>query len=219
MSENPFLWREPGVVSRGITIGVCLMVVSMGAHADDAADRVQAILDRVETMEGEFIQSRVQDGQLTWEGAGRLSLKRPGLFRWHYDTPNEQIIVGDGKHVWIYDVDLDQVSVQNAERALRDTPAAVLVSERTVASMFEVTDLGKAEGVHWYRLIPGETGSGYEALQLGIRRNALSHLRMEDGLGRVTDIAFESVQRNFPIEDSVFAFVPPEGVDVIGDIE
>jgi chaperone LolA len=150
------------------------------------------------------------------EASGRLYLQKPGRFRWDYLKPDAQVIVSDGRNLWLYDQDLEQVTVKSVDESLSSTPALLLAGKSGVADSFTVTDAGTRGGLHWLRLVPKKGDTDFAELALGFSQDTLRVMELNDKLGQRTHIEFDDVKRNPRLEQSLFAFQPPDGVDVIG---
>ena len=189
-----------------------------GAVAQTGVERLQEFLDSVRTLRAVFEQEVLDSrGQPVQEGRGTFALFRPGRFRWNYREPYEQIIVADGERVWVYDVDLEQVTVRPQDEALSQTPAMLLSGTAQVDQRFVVEDLGEREGLQWVELRPREQESNFERVRLGFRGVVLTRMEMVDAFEQLTTFRFEEVQVNIEIDDDVFQFTPPPGVDVVGE--
>ena len=188
-----------------------------GAQASDSP-RLDGYLASLESLEAEFTQL-VESSDLseTRYASGVFMLRRPGLFRWEYRTPQEQLIVADGKKVWLYDPELEQVSFRSQEKALRGTPAELLSGSREVDADFLATELGAREGLEWVELLPRETEGEFERVLLGFGDGELQHMEMHDSLGQVTRFRFHHIQRNLTLDPSLFTFEPPQYTDILGE--
>jgi len=152
------------------------------------------------------------------ESAGRVTIKRPGRFRWDYEPPNETRIISNGEKVWIYDVELEQVTVRAYEEALGNTPAALLAGGAEISEEFEVSDLGEVNGpLHWVRMVPKAEDVGFEDIRIGFEDGRLRVMELVDGLGQTTRITMTDGAENPAIPDARFRFTPPDGVDVIDE--
>jgi outer membrane lipoprotein carrier protein len=181
------------------------------------AGTLQAYLDGLKSFEARF-QQHVADsrGRPTEEASGRLYLQKPGRFRWDYDKPTAQQIVSDGRNLWHYDEDLEQVLVKRIDESLATTPALLLAGRVSVNESYEVSDAGKRDGLSWIALAPRRDDTDFIGLALGFAEGSLRAMELEDKLGQRTRIDFSSVRRNPRLDSKLFSFRPPAGVDVIG---
>jgi len=145
-----------------------------------------------------------------------LWIKRPNQFLWDYQEPFEQLVVSDGMNLWIYDVELGQVTVGPLDEPISATPAMLLSGDQAVRDGFEVTENFITNGINWVRLVPKLEGTDFSAVFVGFRERVLVRLELLDGLDQVTEIQFEEVEVNPMILGNTFNFIPPEDVDVIG---
>jgi chaperone LolA len=188
-----------------------------GASADTvAATRVDGFLGQLTSLSAEF-QQVVTDahGRVLERAEGTMTLARPGRFRWEYRVP-EQLIVSDGVTVWLYDVELEQVTVRAAGEALAGTPAMLLAGQADLNGEFEITDAGPKDGLEWSLLVPRRPDSDFRDLRLGFAGKELQRMTLHDRLGQTTELALHDIRRNPRIDESQFTFKPPPGVDVVG---
>ena len=148
---------------------------------------------------------------------GEVWISRPGRFRWNYAPPDPQEIVGDGKNLWIHDVELEQVTVRGQAEALGRTPAILLAGEGGYEDAYEARDGGRRGGLDWVILRPREEESGFTEVRVGFLGRVLSVMELIDSLGQTTRIHFSEVAENRPIDPDRFRFQPPAGVDVIDE--
>ncbi len=180
--------------------------------------RVDAYLGSVTTLSAQFKQV-VQDrrGQVTDRATGTLSVSRPNRFRWDYREPYAQTIVADGRRLWLYDPDLEQVTVRPLEQGLGATPAMLLSGSGKVGDAFTSAPVEQRGDWTWYPLLPKQHGSDFERVSLAFdRRNELAAMELVDKLGQTTTIEFSGLRRGVKLDDRTFSFVPPKGADVIG---
>jgi outer membrane lipoprotein carrier protein len=202
---------------RSVLLGLALCPVA--AFAADSVARVDAYLASLKTLTAAFVQI-VQDkqGQVTERATGTLSISRPDRFRWDYREPYAQTIVADGKKLWLYDPDLEQVTVRSLEQGLGTTPAMLLSGSGKVGDAFSAGPIEQQQSWTWCRLTPKQKGSDFERVSLAFDgRNELAAMELVDKLGQTTTIEFAQVKRGAMLGDSLFRFVPPKGADVIGE--
>ena len=165
-----------------------------------------------------FQQSVVAKGQTAAkESTGTFAFQRPGKFRWTYERPIQQVIVGDGEKLWIYDKDLNQVIVRKLDRALGSTPAALLAGGDALESNFDLTDGGSRDGLEYVEAKPKTADTGFERVRIGLTGNAPRTMELRDTFGNVTTLRFGTFERNVAIDANQFKFDPPKGADVVGD--
>jgi len=196
-----------------------LLLLPCASFAADSVACVDAYLAPLKTLTAVFVQV-VQDkqGQVTERATGTLSISRPNRFRWDYREPYAQTIVADGKKLWLYDPDLEQVTVRSLEQGLGATPAMLLSGSGKVGDAFSAGPIEQQKTWTWCRLTPKQKGSDFERVSLGFDgRNELAAMELVDKLGQTTTIEFAAVKRGAALDDSLFRFVPPKGADVIGE--
>ena len=194
------------------------LVASNASAADTARARLDAFSAGIRTISAHFEQSITgAKGQRGETSSGTLALKAPRQFRWHVTAPYEQLIVADGNRVWIYDPDLEQVSVrgQGAEEA--HSPLAVLTDLSQLDREFTASEAGQRDGLRWLKLVSKAKEPEFAFAELGFDEKSLARMRFEDSLGNTTEIRFSDWQRDPKLAADTFSFTPPEGVDVVGD--
>jgi outer membrane lipoprotein carrier protein len=195
-----------------------LSLVPLLAHADNGVARMHAFLQDVKTLKADFTQVVLDTNQKqVKQSSGTLSIKRPNRFRWDYAKPNSQVIVADGTRLWLYDVDLQQVTVKPLNDTLAASPAVLLSGSNDVEKSFSVADLGEKDGLIWVGLTPKVKDSDFESVKLGLKGDDIAVMELKDNLGNTTRITFDHVERNAAVSDDTFQFAPPKGADVIGD--
>lgn len=192
-----------------------LIVALTSTWVQAAPHALDKFLTDLKTLQADFHQRVLDEKGATLETAsGRLSMQRPNQFRWAYQTPYEQLIIADGETIWIYDADLDQVTIKAFDGAVGHSPALLLSGEDSVQSAFnvETTQTDKGERLH---LTPKSEQSQFQQIELYFEADQIQHLRLADNLGQTTHIEFSNVQRNPPLEAGLFQFNPPADADVI----
>ena len=211
--------RERSRTARVRAALLAMLLVPVAAFAADSVARVEAYLSSLRTLSAAFVQV-VQDkqGQVTERATGQLSLSRPDRFRWDYQQPYAQTIVADGKKLWLYDPDLEQVTVRLLEQGLGATPAMLLSGSGKVGDAFTAGPVEQQKAWTWYRLVPKQKGSDFERVSLAFdARNELAAMELVDKLGQTTTIQFAQLKRGGVLDEALFRFVPPPGADVIGE--
>ena len=186
------------------------------AYADAASARLSDLLGKAETLSGRFSQLTLDaSGTHLQEATGQMELKRPGLFRWHTDAPLEQLLVSNGQQVWLYDPDLEQVTIQQLDQRLTHTPALLLSGD--VSKISDNFEISHKEGgsVVDFILKPKAKDSLFDNLRLSFRNGVINDMQLIDGSGQRTNILFLSVKMNQPLDAAQFSFQPPADADVI----
>jgi outer membrane lipoprotein carrier protein len=194
-----------------------LCIVAVAAHAS-GIERLNQFMTTTVTATGEFEQRVLnRERKLIQESRGTLAFARPGKFRWTYSKPYPQVIVGDGARVWVYDQDLNQVTVRKIGQALGATPAALLAGSNEALKAFELKDDGTRDGLEWVEAIPRDKESGFERIRLGFGFSGIERMELADAFGQTTELRFSGLQRNPRVDPALFSFTPPKGADVVGD--
>ena len=208
-------WSHLGICAAA----ACCALAAPARAADDAVACVSRYLAGVRTLSAEFVQTvRDREGQVTERATGGLALARPDRFRWDYAEPYQQVIVADGRRLWLHDVDLQQVTVRRLEEGLGATPAMLLSGAGRIADSFAPAAVERDGDLKWCRLKPLATGSDFETVSLALGPGGeLVGMELTDKLGQTTRIEFTGLKRNTAVDERLFRFEPPPGVDVIGD--
>jgi len=209
--------NAPGIL---LTFALALAAVpAVAAVEADSLARVESWLKSVKTLSADFVQVvRNRDGQISSRVTGTLSLSRPDRFRWDYREPYVQVIVADGRKLWLYDADLEQVTVRPLESGLGSTPAMLLSGTGSVGDSFSAGPVERDGEWTWCRLVPRQHGSDFESVSLGFDdRGGLVAMQLLDKLGQSTELDFSDVALNKALDPALFQFTPPKGADVIGD--
>ncbi|MEL0586893.1 MAG: outer membrane lipoprotein chaperone LolA [Candidatus Thiodiazotropha sp. (ex. Lucinoma kazani)] len=196
-----------------------LLTLTQTIWADDGPQQLELFLKDLNTLQADFRQTLVQqDDGPVYISHGVFYLKRPGLLRWEYDAPGEQLIVADGDRIWLHDIELEQVSHRSQQAALKGTPAQLLSDLAPITDHFQVNDLGEQDGLSWVELLPKEKEAQFASVRLALNDNRLQRMVMADNFGQTTRFFFDNVQRNPTLNDALFKFVPPSMIDLIGDL-
>jgi outer membrane lipoprotein carrier protein len=194
---------------------VTFLLISESIYAS-GLDDLQRFYNEIRSYTASFEQKVMDENLKLLESSdGEFSIERPGKFRWHYTNPSEQLIVGDGKQVWIYDVELEQITHRQSDVAVSQTPAMLLSGEGDLGENFILEDAGQHEGLDWVRMIPKSRDSGFTDVHIGFADGKLQLLEMKDSFGQLTRMNFNNIKENIDIPEEIFTFIPPPGVDVI----
>ena len=156
-------------------------------------------------------------GKVVERASGAFAFARPGKFRWTYEKPHQQVLVGDGRKLWIHDPDLNQVTVKRIDQAISSTPAALLAGRDDITRLFTLRDAGNADGLSWVEATPKAQDTGFERVRLGLAGRTLAAMELHDQLGGRTMLRFSDLKANAPVAPQAFSFTPPKGADVIED--
>jgi outer membrane lipoprotein carrier protein len=206
----------PELLLLAALVGPALAPCAAHAEARDL-QRVQRYVERLSTLRADFRQELLDSaGAVREEADGTLILQKPGRFRWEYRHPSEQLLVSDGTTVWLYDADLEQVTIRRLGESLSTTPAMLLSGQGKVGESFTAKDGGQSGGLDWVELFPKLQDTDFRSIRLGFRGDELVHMDLVDRLGQTTAVNFLDIERNPKLPADTFTFVPPPGVDVVG---
>ena len=197
---------------------VALLLAPAVRAADSARARLDAFARGLTSISGDFSQTTFDaNGRRGQTAQGTLALQAPRLFRWQVSSPYRQLIVADGKRVWLYDPELQQVTVRMQGDAEAHSPLTVLTDLGQLDREFRVTELGARDGLDWLKLTSTAKSPDFKAAELGFGPQGLARMVFTDQLGDRTEIAFSDWKRNVALPAAEFRFTPPPGADVIGD--
>ncbi|MEI6320467.1 MAG: outer membrane lipoprotein chaperone LolA [Pseudomonadota bacterium] len=183
-----------------------------------AAARLRGFIEGTQSAQARFTQTVVdRKGRRVQEATGQMQFQRPGRFRWEYEKPYSQLLVGDGQRIWIWDRDLNQVTVRRLDQAITGTPAALLAGSNEIEKAFTVTAQPAQDGLDWLEAVPKGNESSFASVRLGFAQDVLAAMELNDALGSRTMIRFEDLQRNPKLAAQLFRFTPPKGADVLED--
>jgi outer membrane lipoprotein carrier protein len=192
---------------------------SLAHAAGPARTRLDAFANGLHSLTGKFSQTMTDaNGHPGKASSGTLALQAPRQFRWETLAPSKQTIVADGSRVWLYDPDLEQVTVRVQSAEESHSPLTVLTDVKQMDKDFNAVEQGEHDGLSWLRLTSKAKDPQFDYADLGFDANGLSRMVFRDQLGATTDIRFSGWQRNVEVPASTFNFTPPPGADVIGDL-
>jgi chaperone LolA len=193
------------------------LVLTGAAHAG-GIERLKAFIAGAKTAEADFSQTVTdKSGRVTQRASGKMAFARPGKFRWDYTAPYEQVIVGDGTKLWLYDTDLNQVTVKPLGDVIAGTPAALLAGDNAIEKYFTLKNAGEADGLEWLEAVPKNRDTTFERIRMGFKGDVLVQMDLYDQFGQRTVLRLSHLVRNPAIASSRFKFTPPQGADVIGE--
>ena len=194
-----------------------LLLISQSALADGVSS-LRDFFNNTATMRAQFSQVvNDKQGRKIQEVDGTMQLQRPNKFRWDYKKPYEQQIVSDGKQVFLYDAELQQVTIRELSKSLGSSPAALLAGGEAVEKSFTLKNATRKDGLIWVLALPKDKESGFERVLLGFKADKLRKMELYDSFNHITHITFDAVERNPTLQDATFLFTPPAGVDVVGE--
>jgi chaperone LolA len=178
-------------------------------------DQLKAFIAGTRSFSADFAQTVSQTSGKHQDGSGTVAILRPGKFDWHYIKPYEQRVVADGKQLWVFDPDLNQVTVKKQDQALGDSPAALLAGSNELDKRYKLADLPSKDGIEWVEATPKNQDSGFSKVRIGFKDAKPVAMELNDNFGQHTQIRFSNPVRNPKLDASRFDFVPPKGADVV----
>lgn len=202
---------------KSILYAITILLINNYAWAD-GIDALHGFIASTHTARADFSQT-VYDRHhvVRQQSSGTMEFSRPGKFRWVYQTPYQQVIVGDGKKIWLYDVDLAQVTERNLGDALGSSPAALLAGDNAIDTHYTLVNNGEHDGLTWLLATPKDSSGTFQSIRLGFKGDELVALDIQDNFGATTDLRLSHLQHNPKLPASNFQFIAPAGVDVLVD--
>lgn len=195
-----------------------LFVVPFNAYAG-AIEKLKTYIAATHSAQANFTQEVLdQSGKRIQGASGVMQFQRPGKFRWVYQKPYEQIIVGDGVKFWLYDMDLNQVTVKKLDAALGSNPAALLSGSNEIERGFVLQEDGSQGGLDWLQATAKGSDTSFDKIRMGFNAQAeLVAMELNDAFGHKTVLRFANMQHNPKFSAQQFHFTPPKGADVLGE--
>ena len=196
-------------------LGLATLLAATSAHAGGRED-LAAFTKGLKGLDGTFMQQVFDaNGKKKETSSGRVAMSAPRQFRWEYAKPFAQLIVADGKAIWVYDPDLKQVTKREQVEE-QSSPLAALIDPTRLDREFVVKELGTTDGLDWIELRPrNPDNASFESARLGFGDAGLVRMRVVDPLGQRTELSFARWKRNPSFAGNTFRFSPPKGVDIV----
>ena len=193
-----------------------LVVTTQSLFAGKSTNKLRHFHKVVKSFKASFTQTVYdENNKVVQSGKGKVVLLRPGKFRWDYSKPDKQLVISNGKKIWIYDEDLEQVTIKTLAGTIGQTPARVLSGIGSLDKNFKISDQGSENNIHWVRLVPKKKDSQFKMIRLGFAKS-LKVMELKDNIGQMTRIEFKNLTLNPSVTASLFTFKIPKGVDVVG---
>lgn len=218
------LFRAMRVAATGAWIALAAVPC---AQASGTA-QLKAFVAQVRSADGTFVQRQIKaavgsasqaQGQATRTSmatsSGTFQFARPGRFVWAYQKPYEQLLQSDGDKLYVWDKDLNQVTVRALNGALGASPAAILFGSNDLEKNFTLRDAGVKQGIDWLELFPKSRDTQFERVVMGFREGNLEAMELHDVFGNVTLLTFSNIHKNPVLPTHTFKFAVPKGADVI----
>lgn len=193
----------------------CFSLASFAAATDD----LSRFLKNVTSTQGSFEQKVfTREGEnKEAAGTGDFAFLRPGKFKWHYNAPFEELIVTDGKTLWLYDTELEQVTQKQLSGAIPASPASLLFGAQDFRKDFNVENLASKDGLDWLKATPKDDSNAFSEVRIGFKNGLPQEMTLKDNFGQETRLSFENFKTNVKLQASDFVFKIPKGVEVLKD--
>lgn len=196
---------------------IAATVLAMDAQAT-ALDQFKTFVSSTKSARGEFTQQQIKDtsktGKPSAPSTGTFEFARPGKFIWIYQKPYDQLLQADGEKLYIYDKDLNQVTVKKLGDALGSSPAAILFGSNDLEKNFTLSEAGMRDGLEWLKAVPKTQDTTFEQISIGLRNGAPEAMELKDNFGSVSVLSFRKFEKNPSVGANHFKFVMPKGVDI-----
>ncbi|WP_395407071.1 outer membrane lipoprotein chaperone LolA [Pseudoduganella sp. UC29_106] len=200
-----------------LAAGLCIA----GSAGAAALDQFKTFVASTKSARGDFTQKLIKnvDGKekVSQPASGTFLFARPGKFIWTYQKPYEQVLQADGDQLYVYDKDLNQVTVKKLGDALGSSPAAILFGSNDLEKNFTLSDAGARDGLEWLKAIPKTRDTSFEQILIGLKNGAPEAMELKDNFGQTSVLAFKKFEKNPALNATSFKFVMPKGADVINN--
>lgn len=196
---------------------VWLLLISTQCIAQTTEQMLYESFRNLSSLKANFYQQVLDSNdEIIQEAKGTFELKKPGRFRWHYDPPYSQQIIADGQNLWLFDLELAQVTVQPIEEALGSAPIILLTDIKPLNEDFEIREMPQAFGLDWVALVPKIKDTEFYRVEIGLDEGIIREMKLHDHFDQKTVIRFSEIDTSTAIPNDRFKFLIPDGVDVIG---
>ncbi len=200
-------------------ISIFLFALLPSFASASAIDQFKTFIATTKSAKGEFTQQKVKmiDGNASMsnQASGSFVFSRPGKFIWTYQKPYQQVMQSDGENLYLYDKDLNQVTIRKLGNALGSSPAAILFGSNDIEKSFLLKEAGTKNGIEWLEATPKAKDTSFEKIGIGMRHGALEAMELRDSFGQVSLLTFKKLEKNPAIKPGMFKFVAPKGADVL----
>ena len=197
-------------------IFICLIIVQ--ASSANNNNPLQYFLTDLNTLEAKFFQTLInENGDKLEKTEGILYLKTPGSFFWHYQKPYEQKIISNGNKLWIFDEDLEQVTIKNIDNKIEQTPAGIILGNQSIKEHFVQVNMGIIDSYDWIELTPKDLDAQYKSIKIGFNNDNLGMMIIVDNLEQITRIDFADAKKNIKLSSEIFNFIVPDNIDIFDE--
>ncbi|WP_319381598.1 outer-membrane lipoprotein carrier protein LolA [Thiomicrorhabdus sp.] len=177
---------------------------------------LQDYVNQLQTFKADFEQIEPNEELFQlYQSFGHFELQRPGKLMWEYQRPQQQKIVVDGKNLWVFDTDLEQVTVRPIGEVKSEIPLSWLLYSERIEDKFTIVDAGQRKGLQWFNLAPKEA-TYFQSIEVGLKDGHMQEVWLYQGPDTITKVRFHNIEENVPLSPDQFRFKVPYGVDVIG---
>jgi len=205
------------MIKKSLALLALSLSVCAGAQAA-ALEQFKAFVASTKSARGEFAQKQVRKadakGKVAPPSSGSFVFARPGKFVWTYQKPYEQVLQADGEQLYVYDKDLNQVTIRKLGDALGSSPAAILFGSNDLEKNFTLADAGQRDGMEWLKATPKAKDASFESVLIGLKNGAPGAMELVDSFGQTSVITFTKFEKNPALAANQFTFVMPKGADV-----
>ena len=215
--------RRPRRAWRVAAFLVAAALVAPLPAAATALEQFHAFVAGTRAARGEFTQRLVKAdaasgaAKVSTASTGTFLFARPGKFIWTYQKPYEQVLQADGDKLYIFDKDLNQVTVRKLGNALGSSPAAILFGSNDLDKNFSLKEIGLKDGLEWLEATPRNKDTTFEKIGIGLRNGLPEAMELRDSFGQVSLLSFTRFEKNPALAAEQFRFVPPKGADVFNN--
>ena len=195
-------------------INICFLLLIPIYASASSIDQLKNFSATAHSASGTFTQSQMKSGRFSRNYGGNFVFLRPGKFIWRYTSPYSQLLQSDGNYLYIYDKDLNQVTIRKLGAALGSNPAAILFGSRNLEQHFKLKNLGTNDGCEWVQVTPRSKNTSFERINIGMKNGFPRAMELYDTLGNKTVVDFSEFKKNPAINIRSFKFSIPKGADV-----
>lgn len=197
---------------------IALSLAFAGMAQATALEQFKSFVSGTKAARGEFVQTQLKKSatsKVAAPASGTFVFARPGKFIWTYTKPYEQVLQADGDQLYIYDKDLNQVTVKKLGNALGSSPAAILFGSNDLEKNFTLSEAPARDGLEWLNATPKAKDSQFQQISIGLRNGAPEAMELKDSFGQTSVLKFQKFERNPSLGTQQFTFVVPKGADVL----
>jgi len=196
-----------------------LMLAGMTAAQASAIEQFKAFVVNTKTAKGEFVQVQMKTtngvSKIGKTSSGIFKFARPGKFIWTYIKPYDQVLQADGDKLYLYDKDLNQVTIKSLGNAIASSPAAILFGSVDLDKNFVMKDIGVKEGIEWLQATPKTKDSQFDTIGIGMKDGVPVGMELRDSFGQLSLVTLKNFEKNPSFGADQFKFVVPQGAEVL----